>query len=136
MTDGTTTRKLNTEGADLLTLAGVNDANLIELSRLCGVKVGLRGDTLTITGAQPFVDQAAQIGTRMIDMARQRSEISPDDVLRLGDEGERGDGDGDGGTPDAARIALPGVRRVVQAKTQGQAEYLRQITENDIVVAI
>ena len=136
MTDGTTTRKLNTEGADLLTLAGVNDANLIELSRLCGVKVGLRGDTLTITGAQPFVDQAAQIGTRMIDMARQRSEISPDDVLRLGDEGERGDGDGDGGTPDAARIALPGVRRVVQAKTQGQAEYLRQITENDIVVGI
>ena len=136
MSDGTTTRKLNTEGADLLTLAGVNDANLIELSRLCGVKVGLRGDTLTITGAQPFVDQAAQIGTRMIDLARQRSEISPDDVLRLGDEGERADGDGDGATPDSARIALPGVRRVVQAKTQGQAEYLRQIGENDIAVGI
>jgi phosphate starvation-inducible PhoH-like protein len=134
LSDGTTTRKLNTEGADLLTLAGVNDANLIELSRLCGVKVGLRGDSLTITGAQPFVDQAAQIGARMIDLARQRSEISPDDVLRLGDEGERDDGDG--ASPDTARIALPGVRRIVQAKTQGQAEYLRQIAENDIVVGI
>jgi len=134
LTDGTVTRKLSTEGADLLTLAGVNDANLIELSRLCGVKVGLRGDTLSITGTQPFVDQAAQIGARMIELARQRSEISPDDVLRLGDESGREDGDG--AEPDAMRIALPGVRRVVQAKTQGQAEYLRQIAENDIVVGI
>jgi phosphate starvation-inducible protein PhoH and related proteins len=134
LSDGTTTRRLNTEGADLLTLAGVNDANLIELSRLCGVKVGLRGETLTITGTQPFVDQAAQIGTRMIDLARQRTEISPDDILRLGDED--GDGGPGGSDSDGTRIALPGVRRIVQAKTQGQAEYLRQIAENDIVVGI
>jgi phosphate starvation-inducible protein PhoH and related proteins len=135
LSDGTTTRRLNTEGADLLTLAGVNDANLIELSRLCGVKVGLRGETLTITGTPPFVDQAAQIGTRMIELARQRSEISPDDVLRLGDE-DGSDGGHGGSDNDGTRIALPGVRRIVQAKTQGQAEYLKQIAENDIVVGI
>ena len=136
MSDGNATKKLNTEGADLLLLAGVNDANLIELSRLCGVKVGLRGETLTITGAQPFVDEAARIGTRMIDMARQQQTLTPDDVLRLGDEpASRDDGAGgdDGDTP---RIALPGVRRVVQPKTSGQAEYLRQIAENDIVIGI
>ena len=135
MSDGNATKKLNTEGADLLLLAGVNDANLIELSRLCGVKVGLRGETLTITGAQPFVDEAARIGTRMIDMARQQQTLTPDDVLRLGDEPARDDGAGgdDGETP---RIALPGVRRVVQPKTSGQAEYLRQIAENDIVIGI
>jgi phosphate starvation-inducible protein PhoH and related proteins len=135
LSDGNATKKLNTEGADLLLLAGVNDANLIELSRLCGVKVGLRGETLTITGAQPFVDEAARIGTRMIDMARQQQTLTPDDVLRLGDEPVRDDGAGadDGDTP---RIALPGVRRVVQPKTSGQAEYLRQIGENDIVIGI
>jgi phosphate starvation-inducible protein PhoH and related proteins len=34
------------------------------------------------------------------------------------------------------RIALPGVRRLIQAKTSGQAEYLAKIGEHDIVVGI
>jgi len=46
VSDGNVTHKLSTEGADPLTLAGVNDGNLVELSRLGGVKVALRGDTI------------------------------------------------------------------------------------------
>ena len=115
----------------MLTLAGVNDANLIELSRLCGVKVSLRGDNLSITGPQPLVERATDIGRRMVDRARQRMELTPDDVLRLSeDDGNGGDGASEG------RIALPGVRRLIQAKTSGQAEYLEKIAENDIVVGI
>jgi phosphate starvation-inducible PhoH-like protein len=115
----------------MLTLAGVNDANLIELSRLCGVKVALRGDNLSITGPQPLVERATDIGRRMVDRARQRMELTPDDVLRLSeDDGNGGDGASEG------RIALPGVRRLIQAKTSGQAEYLQKIAENDIVVGI
>jgi phosphate starvation-inducible PhoH-like protein len=115
----------------MLTLAGVNDANLIELSRLCGVKVALRGDNLPITGPQPLVERATDIGRRMVDRARQRMELTPDDVLRLSeDDGNGGDAASEG------RIALPGVRRLIQAKTSGQAEYLQQIAENDIVVGI
>ena len=38
--------RLNVEGADLLALSGVNDANLHELARLSGVRVSLRGDQL------------------------------------------------------------------------------------------
>jgi phosphate starvation-inducible PhoH-like protein len=34
------------------------------------------------------------------------------------------------------RIALPGVRRVIQPKTKGQAEYLQAMFDNDIVVGI
>ncbi|HEX6597959.1 MAG TPA: PhoH family protein [Gemmatimonadaceae bacterium] len=131
MSDGSVTQKLSTEGADMLTLAGVNDANLIELSRLCGVRVSLRGDALSITGPQPLVDRASDIGRRMVDRARQRMELTPDDVLRLSeDDGAAGDGATEG------RIALPGVRRLIQAKTSGQAEYLQKIAENDIVVGI
>ncbi len=115
----------------MLTLAGVNDANLIELSRLCGVKVSLRGDNLSITGPQPLVDRASDIGRRMVDRARQRMELTPDDVLRLSeDDGAGSDGASEG------RIALPGVRKLIQAKTSGQAEYLQKIAENDIVVGI
>ena len=131
MSDGSITQKLSTEGADMLTLAGVNDANLIELSRLCGVKVALRGDAMSITGPQPLVERASDIGRRMVDRARQRMELTPDDVLRLSeDDGSNGDGGSDG------RIALPGVRRLIQAKTSGQGEYLQKISENDIVVGI
>ena len=146
MSDGSITQKLNTEGADLLTLAGVNDGNLVELSRLGGVKVSLRGDTLSVTGPSDFVDRAAEIGRRMIEAARQRVELTPDDVLRISDDVDhrRDDGDydhtnGDGGGGvgvETQRIALPGIRRVIQAKTSGQAEYLKKIQENDIVVGI
>ena len=66
MSDDTVTQRLSTEGADPLTLAGVNDSNLIELSRLGGVKVALRGDTMTIVGPTEFVERASGIATRMI----------------------------------------------------------------------
>jgi phosphate starvation-inducible PhoH-like protein len=149
VSDASVTQRLNTEGADLLTLAGVNDGNLVELSRIGGVKVALRGDTLSITGPVEFVERAADIARRMIESARQQVELSADDVLRLSDEvdrrlngddsrdnGDEGDnGNGVGGL-DSPRIALPGIRRVIQAKTPGQAEYLRKMQENDIVVGI
>ena len=138
MTDTATTERLNTEGADLLTLAGVNDANLVELSRIFGIRVALRGDMLSLTGAPDEVDRALPVARRMIDTAKQRMALTPDDILRMSDDagrdGTEGDGGGLGG--DAPRIALPGVRKVIQPKTPGQAEYLRQIQENDIVIGI
>jgi phosphate starvation-inducible PhoH-like protein len=143
VSDDTVTQKISTEGADPLTLAGVNDSNLIELSRLGGVRVTLRGDTLTITGAREFVDRAANIANRMIEAARQRRDLTPDDVLRMGDivdsggdDEEAGDDGMPGGNGTGPRIALPGVRKVIQPKTPGQAEYLKQIQDNDIVVGI
>ena len=139
-------RKLNTEGADMLTLAGVNDANLIELSRVSGAKVGLRGDTLTLSGPDDAVERAAPIARRMIEHARQGLTISADDVMRMADDyadGAGGDGAGDDGGPggggpgtESLRIALPGARRIIQPKTPGQVEYLRKIADNDIVIGI
>ena len=117
----------------MLTLAGVNDGNLVELSRLCGVRVALRGDAMSITGPSELVSRAVEIGRRMVDRARQRTELSPDDVLRLSED-DGGDANGHG-TGDG-RIALPGMRKLIQAKTAGQAEYLAKIGEHDIVVGI
>ena len=122
----------------MLTLAGVNDGNLVELSRLCGVRVALRGDAMSITGPAELVERATELGRRMVDRARQRMELTPDDVLRLAeDDGPGGsDGNGMGNGMGDGRIALPGVRKLIQAKTSGQAEYLAKISENDIVVGI
>jgi phosphate starvation-inducible protein PhoH and related proteins len=131
LSDDQTTQRLNTEGADLLTLAGVNDANLIELQRQTGTRVALRGDTLTLVGPTEAVERAASVAQRMIDAAKQGTVLEADDVLRMSMDGSRepaGGGDN--------RIVLPGVRKIIQPKTPGQAEYLGLIAENDIVVGI
>jgi phosphate starvation-inducible PhoH-like protein len=126
------TQRLSTEGADLLTLAGVNDSNLVELSRIGGVKVSLRGDMLSVSGDAANVERALSTAQRMIDAARQRLPFTADDVLRMSEDGP----DGSSVPGDGQRIALPGVRKIIQAKTPGQAEYLTKIAENDIVVGI
>ena len=136
MTDVSVTQRVPTEGADLLTLAGVNDANLVELSRLFGVKVGLRGEALVISGPQELVERAADVGQRMVDVARQRLSLSADDVLRLGDLPADSNGGAGGDRAGVGHIALPGMRKMVQPKSPGQAEYLSKIRENDIVVGI
>ena len=117
----------------MLTLAGVNDENLVELSKQTGAKIALRGDTLTITGTQEAVNKAAPIARRMIDTAKQQMELTADDVLRMSIDTRGGDPNGG---EDLQRIVLPGIRKVIQPKTSGQAEYLKLISENDIVVGI
>jgi phosphate starvation-inducible PhoH-like protein len=137
VSDESVTRKLNTDGADPLTLAGVNDGNLVELSRIGGVKVSLRGDTMTLSGPEGLVDRAQAIGLRMIDVARQGRELTADDVLRLSDDADSHEGNEDGaGAFGGPRIALPGIRKVIEPKSAGQAEYLRNIQDHDIVVGI
>lgn len=134
MNDTTVTEKLSTEGADLLTLAGVNDANLVELSRLYDVRVALRGDALTLSGSGGSLERAAAVAQRMIDLARQRLPVTADDVLRISDD--VGSNGSERDPSEMPRIALPGVRKVIVPKTPGQAEYLRAIFDSDIVIGI
>src|SRR5215212_4487770 len=118
----------------MLTLAGVNDENLVELARQTGAKIALRGETLAISGNSDSVARAIPIAQRMIDTAKQQMPLTADDVLRMSIEAPR-DGNGNGSDNDS-RIVLPGVRKIIQAKTAGQAEYMKLMAENDIVVGI
>jgi len=138
MPDDFQTTKLSTEGADMLTLAGVNDENLIELQKQSGAKVALRGDTLTVSGSNESVERATPIAQRMIDAAKQRVPLTADDVLRMTlEDGVEPGGNGSAGIEDGeTRIVLPGIRKVIRPKTRGQNEYLRLIMENDIVIGV
>jgi phosphate starvation-inducible PhoH-like protein len=129
--NGDVNERLDVEGADLLLLAGVNDANLNELARQTGIRVALRGDALTLMGSAESVARALPVARRMVDAARQRLPLDTDDVLRLSIDGGR-----ESATPVDGRIVLPGIRKIIQPKTPGQAAYLSQIAENDIVVGI
>ncbi len=125
--------RLSTEGADPLLLAGVADANLLELQRSLGVRVGFRGDALTVAGPLELVERATPVIQGMIDLARMGEAVTPEDVQRLAADGQVTE------LPAQAadgRIVLPGLRRAIVAKTQGQREYLQAIAQNDIVVGI
>ncbi|HET9293816.1 MAG TPA: PhoH family protein [Gemmatimonadales bacterium] len=125
--------RLSAEGADPLILAGVNDANLHELQRALGVRVSLRGDTLTLGGTSEQIERATPVVQGLIDLARMGEPIAPEDVFRIASEGPAGE---PLPPPTEGRIILPGLRRAISAKTPGQREYLKAISAYDIVVSI
>jgi phosphate starvation-inducible protein PhoH and related proteins len=150
--------RLPSEGADYLLLAGVNDANLQELARQTGCRVILRGDYLILSGELVDVEQAIPVAQQLIDMARLHTPFGVDDVRRVaqamasreGAGGRRQAPGGDGaeaapGGERAAngalrredlRILLPGLRKVIQPRSEGQARYLEAIAKHDIVISI
>ncbi len=125
--------KLSAEGADPLLLAGVGDANLLELQRSLGVRVGFRGDTLTIGGTVEQLERATPVVQGMIDLARMGEAVTPEDVQRLASDGALPELVASGSD---GRIVLPGMRRAIVPKTPGQREYLSTIQKHDIVIGI
>jgi phosphate starvation-inducible PhoH-like protein len=123
-------QRLSVEGVDPLALAGVNDANLLELARRLGVRVSLRGDSLSLAGPAAAIERAGPIAQALIDLARMGENLDVRDVERVvADEAPAS-------PPDPVKIILPGLRRVIQPKTAGQREYLRSVAEHDIVIGI
>ncbi|HTH63263.1 MAG TPA: PhoH family protein [Gemmatimonadales bacterium] len=131
-----TMRKLSVEGIDLLSLAGVNDGNLVELTRRLGVRVALRGDALMLQGPAASVERALPVAQAMVDLARMGETLDVHDVERLTLEGEAGTLSDAAAAAGEMKIILPGLRRVIQPKTAGQRDYLQFIAQNDIVVGI
>jgi phosphate starvation-inducible PhoH-like protein len=134
MADDTTTQhRISAEGADPLLFAGVNDANLQELQRTLGVRIMFRGDAVTVSGPGEQVERALPIVQGLLDLARMGESVTPDDVYRLAADTPTAEMPAAG--PDG-KIVLPGLRRAIAPKTQGQREYLQAITTNEIVVGI
>jgi phosphate starvation-inducible PhoH-like protein len=127
------TQKLNVEGADPLLLAGINDVNLTELERATGARISLRGDTLTVSGSAEQVERAAGVVQGLLDIARTGEAVSIEDVFRFAQNGVPADSPLGGGE---GKIVLPGLRRAIAPKTQGQRDYVHAIATTDIVVSI
>jgi len=131
------THRLSTEGVDPLALAGVNDGNLLELAKRLGVRVSLRGDTLMLQGSLPAVERAAQVAQTLVDWARIGEPLDVGDVDRaVADDAPGAPGAPGGPAGGDYKIILPGLRRVIQAKTPGQRAYLEAVAQHDIVIGI
>src|SRR5438093_6247066 len=123
--------RLSVEGVDPLALAGVNDANLLELARRLGVRVSLRGDSLSLSGPAAAIERAGSVAQALIDLARMGENLDVHDVERLVTE-EAGAA---GGRPLAApvKITLPALRGGAKRKTRGRREALRSTPWHDTV---
>lgn len=138
MTNGDTIveHRLDTEGVDPLLLAGVNDRNMHEVARLFSVRVVLRGDHLMLAGELPAVERAVPVVQHMIELSRLRAPFDTPDIARFADGVDALGVEGIVHPDDEVRIALPGSRKVIVAKSDGQRTYLRSIMENDVVIGI
>jgi phosphate starvation-inducible PhoH-like protein len=128
--------RLDAEGVDALMLAGVNDRNMQEVSRIFGVRLVLRGDHVILSGELPAVERAVPVVQHMIELSRMRAPFDTHDIARFADGAEALGPEGIMDPHGEVRIALPGSRRVIVAKSEGQRGYVAAIAQNDIVIGI
>ena len=136
MTPTMVEHRLDTEGADPLLLAGVNDANIQGLARLLDIRVILRGDRLLLSGALEGVEQAVPVVRHMIELARMRVPFDASDIARFAETRASGGRSGSVEATEPSRIALPGSRRVISPRSEGQRRYVEAIDNFEIVISI
>lgn len=128
--------RLDAEGADQLLLAGVGDSHIHELSRRFGIRVVLRGDHLVLSGALEGVERAVPVLHHLIELARLRAPFDLNDIGRFVEEADARGAITRVEHTEHTRIALPGSRKVITSKSEGQRRYLEALSENDVVVGI
>jgi len=125
--------RLDAEGADPLLLAGVNDAHIQEVTGLFDVRFVLRGDHVILSGELAAVESAVPLVQHLIELSRLRVPFDTNDIARFGE------GLAAGGVvhPESdVEVALPGSRKVIRPKSEGQRLYLKSVTEFDVVIGI
>ncbi|MDG2238893.1 MAG: PhoH family protein [Longimicrobiales bacterium] len=128
--------RLDADGVDPLMLAGVNDRNMQELTRLFGIRVVMRGDHLILSGGLSSVERSVPVVQHMIELSRLRVPFDVPDIGRFADGVDALGPDGIVHPDDQIRIAIPGSRKVIVPKSDGQRSYVQAITANDIVIGV
>jgi phosphate starvation-inducible protein PhoH and related proteins len=127
--------RIPADGADPLALGGVNDAHLLELGRLANLRVVLRDDHLLLSGELADVERAVPVAQEMVRMARDGTPFGTPEVARFFDASASENGVRRLAEA-AGRVAVPGPKKTVTPKSEGQAQYLQAIAGNDVVVGI
>ena len=128
--------RLDAEGVDPLLLTGANDANMREVASLFDVRLVRRGDHLILYGELAAVEKAVPLVQYLIELSRLRTPFDRSDIARFA-EGLAVHGPKAVVSPEAdLQVALPGSRKVIRPKSEGQRRDVKAIRENDVVIAI
>ena len=76
--------RLDTEGADLLLLSGVSDANIQELARRFRIRVVLRGDQMILSGELDAIERSVPLIQHLIELSRLGDPFDTRDVFTSG----------------------------------------------------
>ncbi len=137
MTGGTLVEhNLNAEGADQFILAGIGDANFRELETLFRVQVVMRGDQVRIAGTVESVADSARVVEHMIELARLGKSFPASDIARFAASLDARDGPDIRSDDERLRISVPGSRRTIVPRSEGQRAYLQAMEDSDIVIGI
>ena len=133
---GAVEHRLDAEGVDPLLFTGAHDVNLREVAGLYDIRLVLRGDHVILSGELSAVEKAAPLVQHLIELSRLRVSFDRNDIARFA-EGLASNGPEGVVSPDAdARVALPGSRKAIHPKSEGQRQYVKSIRENDVVIGI
>ncbi len=136
-------KKIRMEGVDTFGLLGLNDANLELVERRFDSNVTVRGDTITIRGELPEVDQVEKVFKELIFILKKNGNLTTNDVDTVVDLVKT---NGEPALPksitsslsdeDLDTVILFTKNQIIRAKTAGQRAYLQHTKKNDIVFAV
>lgn len=124
---------LSLAGIEPLELLGHQDRHLRLIESRMRGRVVVRGDQVLLSGTEAEIDELKRVFAVLIDLVRQRHELSEDDV-RAAIEGR--DGAGTSTVSPGAPLLWSARRQPVGPRTGGQAEYVEAMSKNDIVFGI
>jgi phosphate starvation-inducible PhoH-like protein len=120
------------EGRDeALRLFGSRDQYLREIRDALGVRLVARGDTISIKGTDEQVEQTQRVFQQLRHMLQQQEKLSPEDVRTVLEVVRSG-------REPMAAAPTPVVEgsRFVRPRTDGQARYVRAMSENDLTLCV
>ncbi len=129
-----TDKKLTLNNVDMMSLLGVNDANLHLLEERFNSTITVRGDIFNIKGVLEEVEQIEKIIKEMVYVLNTSGRLQVSDVQTILDltlEGKEVITE-----DEFDSIVLYTKSDVVKAKTSGQRNYLQIAAKNDICFAI
>ena len=128
--------RLDAEGVDPLLLTGANDVNMREIASLFDIRLVLRGDHLILFGELAAVEKAAPLVQHLIELSRLRAPFDQNDIVRFAEDLAAHGPDAVVSPDRDLQVALPGSRKVIRPKSEGQRQYIKAIRDNDVVIGI
>lgn len=114
-------------------LFGTHDQNLALIEDRLGVIAHPRGNQITLKGAKSACKSAEQVLTSLYEKLQQGQSVTPGDIdgaIRLAGTTKRARR-----TNKANDISIVTKRRVINPRSEGQAEYIEALANNELVFA-
>ena len=132
-------RKFPIEHLEPIALLGQNDSNLRQIERTLPVRITLRDGTITVSGEDDAVASASRALKELVELAERGKIVEDADVATaLGLSRRNGNGS-NGHSLAESYEGAPGYnfdRKSVRARTPMQAEYLKALSDHEVVFAI